>query len=612
MNKDSKAMQVINALQVGSQKTVVLFSTALILAGTGLSASRIFAEDTTNKDTDTTAKKGDNGISINVGNDDLKAAAKEAQDAGLKVTEKATKYQTVTEKDADETQKKVAADNAAQAKSIREKVAKYKADKAQYDKDKAAYDKGNSAIPNQDNANDSGLNTEGGVSKNGDWRYMLTGSRDDVRNSKLTIVASKNLSAAVAEHQYLKKGTILRWNDNTQMTQEQGKTSSMFDGSVYDKGGSVVLTNVGTLQDGTNVNMKLSSDQSFLVAPHEPNQDNNGRSGKIIADSLDDAYITYQFIDDKGNPLKIWHGLFLSDIDEPVSGYIQNVDLSKAQQNGIAVVDNGLNVDKYDLVRKQSGDNTDSNKDSVMAVEYGSHNTIHVYNSGSTKSNGYGDKQRHMITPLFGQELDVTVLNPPAEITKPDIEYQTTELVEVPEVTKDVEAGEVNGDTDASINGKQVKKGDELSYPLAVKTALPANREDITSLIWKDKLPDGFEYKSAKAFDENSKDVSNYLKIEYKDGEFTATATDEYLKLINADKTKAFKVLTVDIYGTANKDGVTFNNTYGLSVNDKTFDSNEVSNSTPAAEQPAPAKDLPTTGTTNPIAKFFQKLFASF
>lgn len=85
------------------------------------------------------------------------------------------------------------------------------------------------------------------------------------------------------------------------MTQKKGRTSSMYDGSIYAKGGSVVLTNVGTLQDGTNVNLLLTGDQSFLVAPYDPNQDGGKKTGKIIVDSQDDLHLKIELIDDSNN-----------------------------------------------------------------------------------------------------------------------------------------------------------------------------------------------------------------------------------------------------------------------------------------------------------------------
>lgn len=549
----------------------------LTLAGSAVqAASPAFAAD---EESTTNANAGgvnNKGLKVTPDATDLNKAVKEAQDAGLTVDTK-TEIKDVKVSDIPKEKQSAEQGYATQAKEIREKTAEYNNKMAEYKKLLSEYEATASKVPtDRDDSNQNGLNLNGGVSKNKDWRFMMSGSRDDVRNATLTVVANKSMSAKEAEHHYLKKGSIIRWNDNTQMTQEKGKTGSKYDGSIYDNGGSVVLTNVGILQDGTNVNVRLTGDKSFLVAPHEPNQDGGQRTGKIIVDSQDDLNLKIELLDDNGDALSVWQGNFFSDIDIPNHGYEQNIDFKNAQENGIAIVDNNLNVlDGYTLRAKKEGDNHDSNKFSIMTVTYGKSNSIRIFNSGPVKSDGYEEHSMRMITPLFGQQLNVDIANPPAKPEKPQISAKLTSLNYQPEVVKDVDAGTNKANIDGSANGKTFIVGDKMTFTFQT-TTLPAGRETYKTLAYTDELPDGFKFADAKAFDKDGKDVSDQVKVTEKDGKLTVAFTDAAIKAINADTKKDYILPTITVHGTAAKDGAKLTNTVSLDVDGQPFKSNKV------------------------------------
>lgn len=170
--------------------------------------------------------------------------------------------------------------------------------------------------------------------------------------------------------------------------------------------------------------------------------------------------------------------------------------------------------------------------------------------------------------------------------TKPKIETYD------PKAIKDVEAGTVKGETDATIDKKEVKKGDKLTYILG-SNDLPANRkDDIKSHVSKDTLPKEVEYNGFKAylpdgkggFTDVTKDVT--LKADTTKHNLEFTEGKALLDGYNKDKTKATKTVIIDVYVTAKQDGSAFNNTYTLLTNGHADTSNKVENRTPNAKQP--------------------------
>ncbi|WP_260361872.1 LPXTG cell wall anchor domain-containing protein [Leuconostoc pseudomesenteroides] len=578
--------------------TAMVATTAIIGLAHPFDTHNIFADD---------AKSSDSkGTTVNVDHSDLDKSVAAGTKAGMKITKNATKTKVITASQYAKEAVKIKSGYATQKADIDAKLKQqqtqndaYDKAMAQYQKDMDEYNKTNALIPDRDDSNKTGLNTTGGVSSIDGWKFMMTGSRDKVHEAQ-AVVVTDGISETEAKHHYLKDGTILSWSSKSKLVDKSGSTTDFNGGYIFTKGGSVKLTNVGTLADGTNVNIvykNASGDKnSWAISPKDPDQDGGKATGKIIIGSQDDIKLDYQFVDDNGKALKIWTGNFFSDIDEPTAGYIQNDDLSKIQTNGIAVVAKNVDANNYNLVRNDGvHDNTDSNLSSAMSITYSTGGTLHVYNSGTTKSTGYGVNDNRMISPMFGEELNLKVANKPVKPPKPaavEASYTLTDLIVTPEPTKDVDTGENAGDKDGSDNGKSVIKGDELTYSLKA-TDLPADRvDDMKTIKYVDTLPKEVDYKSAKVYSKDGKtDLTKYFKITFDKTkhQFTAEATAEYLKLANADKTKAFEMPIVDVYTIANTSNAKFDNTYIIWENDDQFESNTVENSTPDIK---PTKDV--------------------
>lgn len=179
-------------------------------------------------------------------------------------------------------------------------------------------------------------------------------------------------------------------------------------------------------------------------------------------------------------------------------------------------------------------------------------------------------------------------------------EYPTNKVdVFVPNPHKDVQAGIVQGSGNTSIDGKTIVAGQTITFPLTTSD-LPAGRKTtITSYQIVDKLDNNFDYDSFQSF-LNDNDVTGDWTPSLKqnsDGSWvlTLSANKTLLDQMNADKSKAFTIPTVDLYGKAKTSGVTIKNSYTEIINNGTsatsndgggtWTSNTVSvNTTPAAK----------------------------
>lgn len=114
---------------------------------------------------------------------------------------------------------------------------------------------------------------------------------------------------------------------------------------------------------------------------------------------------------------------------------------------------------------------------------------------------------------------------------------------------------------------------------------LPTNRtKDTSSIVYEDTLPKEVDYQSAAAFTKNGKtNLSKYLTFSYdeKTRKFTAKVSDEYLKEINSAKNVATSLPVINLYVTANQDSSSIKNHYNYILDDSSFKSNEVVNTTP-------------------------------
>lgn len=209
-----------------------------------------------------------------------------------------------------------------------------------------------------------------------------------------------------------------------------------------------------------------------------------------------------------------------------------------------------------------SGVNKDKTKDYPMPI-------VNIY-AVANKSNAHIDNK-------FDYWLDDSkTLSNATHNTTPDVKP-----------TKDIDLGVNNGDKQGSDNKKKIVKGQDLTYSLK-STDLPANRAfDVTLHKYVDKLPKEVDYKGAKVFSQDGRtDLSNNYDITYDDKTHTVTAVakDDFIKSINADKTKAFAKPILNLYATANADGSSFQNKYTEFVNNDSNDSNIVKNTTPTVQ----------------------------
>lgn len=122
-----------------------------------------------------------------------------------------------------------------------------------------------------------------------------------------------------------------------------------------------------------------------------------------------------------------------------------------------------------------------------------------------------------------------------------------------PETHKDVELGEVDGDTPESVDGKTVVAESVITFPMTISD-LPANRsQNVASTTWTDTLDPNIEYYGYRAFlpDANGqlKDVSSMIHVQQNGQTLTITDDQQLRDLINANKSQAQKQVILDIYG---------------------------------------------------------------
>lgn len=122
-----------------------------------------------------------------------------------------------------------------------------------------------------------------------------------------------------------------------------------------------------------------------------------------------------------------------------------------------------------------------------------------------------------------------------------------------PETHKDVELGEVDGDTPESVDGKTVVAGSVITFPMTISD-LPANRsQNVASTTWTDILNPNIEYHGYRAFlpDTNGqlKDVSSMIHVQQNGQTLTITDDQQLRDLINDNKSQAQKQVILDIYG---------------------------------------------------------------
>ncbi len=177
----------------------------------------------------------------------------------------------------------------------------------------------------------------------------------------------------------------------------------------------------------------------------------------------------------------------------------------------------------------------------------------------------------------------------PEAPTKPEFTYTLYDFSTLLVGTKSVKNSE-----GTDINNQLVNTTATGGYELTL-TELPANREELESLIVNDELPKGFKYNQ----DETVKANPDY-EITFDGATNTMVAKSKVIAEINKDRTKGITPSGIKIIGTFENPATTYENVYYVTVvskdtKDKPTSStytNKVVNKTP--EDPNPTKAVKT------------------
>ena len=177
----------------------------------------------------------------------------------------------------------------------------------------------------------------------------------------------------------------------------------------------------------------------------------------------------------------------------------------------------------------------------------------------------------------------------PEAPTKPEFTYTLYDFSTLLVGTKSVKNSE-----GTDINNQLVNTTATGGYELTL-TELPANREELESLIVNDELPKGFKYNQ----DETVKANPDY-EITFDGATNTMVAKSKVIAEINKDRTKGITPSGIKIIGTFENPATTYENVYHVTVvskdtKDKPTSStytNKVVNKTP--EDPNPTKAVKT------------------
>lgn len=571
---------------------------SLTYAGIILSVSSSFMGVTTlavNAQDNSDVVKASKGISTKVDDSELQAAITAAKKQGLTVDEK-TKDVTVSAEDTKKTSDDIKADYAKQAKDINEKTAKYKAEKDAYDKIKN--DAGSSVIDSnklinnlklgqEKNAKMSLHNLSSDVTNSGvksvDDNYKTypnyTGARvfSTIANSTQDVVLTNNQKGADMSTDVTYGGL-----ENSSVTDENGKKHTI---AKIERHITLKVT------DDYNKN-----EPATLVIGNNPTDLAEYSHGEMtVQDKFYDENGTQIHLSGSGNyitvsSLNASYQVSLTD-GTIVKDSKQVHHLEKARGIGDDVKprtllgssvkdhsDGWLYSDKTnESWPAQEGTTWDVSKgnwdDSSSKYQYFGTGVLQIF--GDDVSYQFDTKTGSPVTDGDEAWAQMSTVMPKTEIkapVKPDLSANFTNLLSMPKVNKDVDFGTVNGNPSGSADGQSVVKGDELTYSLHASD-LPAGRGKYTKVGYKDKLSDGFTYKSFKVFDTEGKDVTKNWKATNNKGTIEILENPTHA---NDDLNKDYKLATVDLYGTAGKDGVKLENTFDLILDDNDFPSNKV------------------------------------
>lgn len=398
---------------------------------------------------------------------------------------------------------------------------------------------------------------ENGITVYGTYNEAGCGSADYYSNIKILVDPQVAGEDAALEQ-------AIGWQSNTEivnisMDESESNNSGSETWGKVQAGQQFMLTNVGSTRSGKNLNIRFT----VIETPTElkTQADTHGISVKGGVDGelyfngigYDKYPLTYEFLDDAGNPVKIATGFPIGDID--------------GSQKLTTDFDNIALLNPSDSLLTEDGDFISSDNDAIKNFE--SENEINGFSQtpvGTIAVVGLGDtfnythynrnyaaegrptaNHSRIFWGMFSSNLALdTIVKPmPLELEYQltDLEYQT-ESIEV-QPSKDIELTIGNG----SIDGQDIGTGQIFYYRL-ISSYYPANRDEFTS--WK--MVDDFDQKHDQynskfeihAINKNGviqsdSDFEKYLtenknkliKTDIKGGVLTYTATKEFIDYLN-------------------------------------------------------------------------------
>ena len=572
----------------------------LTLAGSAMQAATpAFAAD---DDAATTAKAGgadEKGLKVTPDATALNKAVKDAEAAGVKVTTDDPKTTTVAAKDAATNKDRVEATYADKVKELQALAAKQKAADEQYDKDSAAYktalDAYNKAVKGQtDDANPANPLQPQKLAY--EQPFDLTANKSGL--SKVSATSTKisdkdNVPAGdLYNSDYVRRikvsdttKPITITYKNVAKDKETGESLDVtltLSDFVTDK----IDTQGADADDGSYIyaysNYADSVSQFNVVAMKQTTSYSYSKSGKDYDKAYYQTYGSLNFQDDNRYeftaPADGVKATFLNG-DTAIAKKLQKVSGKAADKVSEAFM--GL------VGTQQPEEAWDTRPEALtqLGVTYLVDNGASVWlgvsggdgkePAGKAGDGGYWATYNHI---MMGANTVAPTAVKPVEPKKPAVfkaDVQLETLWVTPEVTKDVDAGTNTGNKDGSDDGKTFMVGDDLTFTFQA-TELPAGREAYKTLAYTDKLPDGFKFADAKAYDKDGKDVSDQVKVTEKDGTLTVAFTDDAIKAINADTNKAVTLPMITVHGQAEKNGAKLTNVVTLAIDGQPFKSNKV------------------------------------
>lgn len=534
-------------------------------------------------------EQGNNaGIAVDVPHKDLDDAIDKAHQAGVNVVQDANKHESTTADKVQDAENNISNDYKNQASAIEEATKKYQDALNKYNEEMKKYDNNGLAMDGVDSSTIK-QNLQLNKSPNAEISYDKLTNNADFKDITIDSNEPNGIDS--------KKGIIIIAKDQNGINGDIAKvTFTNVNGSYKGiKIGKIVAT-FSDLKNGDGIINKVgdydSNKKPFLKIYSDPTDgfwytNSNGvtvtyqyydENGNLITLDPNDSYMTVSSLNNSNESNDNKEHLEQATLDS--DGKAISLKGSSVSAHG-----NTLYSDKNNDANQKEWDVTGSDK-----AYYGS--GVFALSGNSVKIS-FLTKNQDAHNPYTWVQMSTTIPQTPVKPQAPTVHYQLTDLTVTPQPSKDVQAGTTDG-TGASINGKDVVEGQDITWHLSTSN-LPANRKDnIPSYVITDKLDENFKYDSFKA-KLGDKDVTNMFvpKLEKgSDGKWTLTLTanQELLDMMNKDKSAEFVMPSIDIYGTAIKGGQDLNNNYTETIGNQSWNSNTA---TVIPEKPGtPVKDV--------------------